>query len=200
MINNRKRNREADDAEVDPEEDVVNDVVDDVVNDVVNDGVNDAFRKKVVKVICAVIIIFNVFLSIQRRDPILPTFVSLSLIDLSAMFQSDEFDDEVFLPAKRFQQDMWARIVAIDQFCVDPTRKSEQPFWDTYRGREEDWYKESRMSQATFHSIVRDCVPFLYSRPTYSLKSARFRYMRGKVVMATLIRYMAIQSDQHTLG
>ena len=188
MLNVRKRNRDVNDAEEDPEEEIG------------NDGVNDAFRKKVVKVICAVIIILNVFLSIQRKDPILPTFMSPSIIDLSAMFQSDDYDDVIFLPAKKFQQDLWARIIAIDQFCVDPTRKSEQPFWDTYRGREEDWYKEYRMSQSTFHGIVRDCVPFLYSRPTYSWKSARDRYMRGKVVMATLIRYMAIQSDQHTLG
>ena len=56
------------------------------------------------------------------------------------------------------------------------------------------------MSRSTFNQIVIDCVPFLYSRPTYSLKSARFRYLRGKVVMATLVRYLAIQSDQHTLG
>jgi hypothetical protein len=56
------------------------------------------------------------------------------------------------------------------------------------------------MSQRTFNTIVRDCVPFLYSCPTYSLKSARFRYLRAKVVMATLNRYLAIQSDQLTLG
>ena len=47
------------------------------------------------------------------------------------------------------------------------------------------------MSQATFDTIV-----FLYSRPTYSLISARFRYRRAKVFMATLIRYMAIQSNK----
>ena len=74
MNNVRKRNRDVDDAQNDQEEEVV------------NDGVNDAFRKKVVKVVCAVIIIFNVFLTIQRRDPILPTFFSPSVIDLSAMF------------------------------------------------------------------------------------------------------------------
>ena len=56
------------------------------------------------------------------------------------------------------------------------------------------------MSKETFNAIVRDTVPYLYSRPTYSFKSGRFRYLRAKVVMATLIRYLAIQSDQHTLG
>ena len=50
MNNVRKRNRDMDDAQEDEEEEVV------------NDGVNDAFRKKVVRVVCAVIIIFNVFL------------------------------------------------------------------------------------------------------------------------------------------
>ena len=152
----------------------MDDAQEDHEEEVVNDGVNDAFRKKVVRVVCAVIIIFNVFLSTQRRDLVLPTFFSPSVIDLSAMFQSDDYDDEIFSPAKKFQQDLWARIIAIDQFCADPTRKSEQPFWDMYRGREEDRYKEYRMSQATFNMIVRDCVPFLYSRPKCSLKSARF--------------------------
>ena len=91
----------------------MDDAQEDQEEGVVNDGVNDAFRKKVVRVVCAVIIIFNVFLSIQRRDPVLPTFFSPSVIDLSAM-QSDDYDDKIFLPAKTFQQDLWARIIAID--------------------------------------------------------------------------------------
>ena len=80
-----------------------------------------------------------------------------------------------------FQRDLWDGILATDIYS---TCKSEQPFWDTYRGCEEDCDKEYRMSQATFNIIAKDCFPFLYSRPTYSLHSARFRYLRSKVVMA----------------
>ena len=105
------------------------------------------------------------------------------------VFNEDGEEDIAFQRASKFQQDVWAQILAIDMFCVDSSRKSEQPFWDMYRGCNEDWYKEYRISQATFNVIARDCVPSLYSRPTYSLKSARFRHLRIKVVMATLIRY-----------
>lgn len=163
---------------------------------------NARLRKRVVSVICGIIIVMNLFVMSQKREPILPEFLSPLIIDLAgtANCEDNGCDDAVFAAATKFQQNLWNRIIAIDLFCIDPTRKSEQSFWDTYRGRESDWYKEYRMSQSTFNDIVRDCVPFLYSRPTYSLKSARFRYIRSKVVIATLIRYLAIQSDQHTLG
>ena len=182
MDDARLRNREGDD----PEE----------------DAANVRLRKQVVSVICGIIIVMNLFVMSQKREPILPEFLSPLIIDLAGTANSEDIgcDDAVFAAATKFQQNLWNRIIAIDLFCIDPTRKSEQSFWDTYRGRESDWYKEYRMSQSTFNDIVRDCVPFLYSRPTYSLESARFRYIRSKVVIATLIRYLAIQSDQHTPG
>ena len=161
---------------------------------------HDGLRRRVFNIIAGVIIIMNLLMILQKKDPILHTLVAPSSFDLADAFLTDDFEDDCFLPAKKFMEQLWARIIAIDEFSVDPTRKSEQSFWDTYRGREDDWYKEYRMSQSTFNGIVRDCVPYLYSRPTYSLKSARFRYIRGKVVIATLIRYLAIQSDQHALG
>lgn len=182
MDDARLRNREGDD----PEE----------------DAANVRLRKRVVSVICGIIIVMNLFVMSQKREPILPEFLSPLIIDLAGTANSEDIgcDDAVFAAATKFQQNLWNRIIAIDLFCIDPTRKSEQSFWDTYRGRESDWYKEYRMSQSTFNDIVRDCVPFLYSRPTYLLESARFCYIRSKVVIATLIRYLAIQSDQHTLG
>jgi DDE superfamily endonuclease len=191
MNNGRKRHREAeenDDAE--PEE--VAEVVEEHI-----DVLAVRFRKKLIAVIIGVISVMNMFMFSRNLGAVVPPSV---IQQLPFLEENDEEHDEIFQPAIRFQNNLWARIVAIDEFSVDPTRRSEQPFWDTYRGREEDWYKEYRMSQRTFNTIVRDCVPFLYSRPTYSLKSARFRYLRAKVVMATLIRYLAIQSDQHTLG
>ena len=161
---------------------------------------HDGFRRRVCNITAGVIIIMNLLMILQKIDPILHSLVAPSSFDLADAFLTDEFEDDCFLPAKKFMEQLWARVIAIDEFSVDPTRKSEQYFWDTYRGREDDWYEEYRMSQSNFNGIVRDCVPYLYSRPTYSLKSARFRYIRGKVVMATLIRYLAIQSDQHALG
>jgi hypothetical protein len=157
----------------------------------------EAYRKRLIGVICGLIIVMNIVLFGHGIDSIQYLFTEV-ISDTSEGY--GELDDEDLVQARIFEESLWARIIAIDQFCTDPTRKSEQCFWDTYRGREEEWYKEYRMSRSTFNQIVIDCVPFLYSRPTYSLKSARFRYLRGKVVMATLVRYLAIQSDQHTLG
>ena len=55
---------------------------------------DDGFRRKVINVICAVIAIYSIFLSIQEKDPLQPIFVSPTIIDLSVMDQSDEYDDE----------------------------------------------------------------------------------------------------------
>jgi hypothetical protein len=191
MNNGRKRHREAEEIDgADPEE--MAEVVDEEI-----DVLAVRFRKKLISVIIRLIRVMRIFMFSRNLGAIVPSSVVQHCPFLE---ENDEEKDEIFQPAIRFQNNLWARIVAIDEFSVDPTRRSEQPFWDTYRGREEDWYKEYRMSQRTFNTIVRDCIPFLYSRPTYSLKSARFHYLRAKVVMATLIRYLAIQSDQHTLG
>lgn len=144
MMNNwRKRNRDVDDPEEFEGEEIV----------------NDGLQRKIITVICAVVIIFNIFLDMQQRDSALPIFIPPSILDLSEMFQID--GDEIFLPAKKFQQDLWARIIAIDEFCVDPTRKSEQSFWDTYRGCEEDWYKEGAINFQYYRS--RLCPLLIYS-------------------------------------
>ena len=190
MNNGRKRNRDANENDGADEEELAPAVVGEIEDPVIG------FRKKLVIIIIGVTNVMNILMSTMNLGGILPPSFTLE----EPYLNGDDEQNEIFQPAIRFQDNLWARIVGIDQFSVDPTRKSEQPFWDTYRGREEDWYKEYRMSQATFNTIVLDCVPFLYSRPTYSLKSARFQYLRAKVVMATLIRYMAIQSDQHSLG
>lgn len=185
MDNPRKRNRE--------------DEVDDPDNDEANNvEAGNGLRKRLITIICGIVTVMQIFMNMKSEDPI---STPSSVFDLrDSVLNEDGEEESAFVPAMKFQRDMWARILAIDMFCTDPTYKSEQPFWDTYRGCEADWYKEYRMSQSTFNIIARDCVPFLYTRPTYSLKSARFRYMRSKVIMATLIRYLAIQSDQHTLG
>ena len=186
----RKRNRDAD----------VGAAGDGVPDEADYADVGNGFRKRLISVIVGIITVMQLFICAKNGDPIPYERTSFRGFDLRDAFDEDGEEEAIFQHASKFQQDMWARILAIDMFCVDSTRKSEQPFWDMYRGCEGDWYKEYRMSQATFNVIARDCVPFLYSRPTYSLKSARFRFLRSKVVMATLIRYLAIQSDQHTLG
>ena len=121
------------------------------------------FRKRVYNIIAGVIIIMNLFMILLKKDPILLALTTSSSFDMADAFLTEEFEDERFLPAKKFMEELWARIIAIDEFSVDPTRESEQPFWDTYRGREDDWYKEYCLSQYTFNGIVRDCVPYLYS-------------------------------------
>jgi DDE superfamily endonuclease len=157
-------------------------------------------RKRLVRIVTSVIVLFFTLLQSRRENTGVPLFQRpLSPLILQTFLTSEDIDE--CAPAiQLFKESLWARIIALDQYAADPTRKSEQPFWDVYRGSDEFWHKEYRMSKETFNGIVRDTVPFLYSRPTISLKIARYRYIRAKVVMATLIRYLAIQSDQHALG
>ena len=188
--NARKRDREAD-VDVAGEE---------ILDEAEYADAGNGFRKRLIGVIIGMITVMQLFISAKNGDPISYERTSSKRFDMRDVFNEDGEEDITFQRASKFQQDVWTQILAIDMFCIDSSRKSEQPFWDMYRGCNEDWYKEYRMSQATFNVIARDCVPFLYSCPTYSLKSARFRYLRSKVVIATLIRYLAVQSDQHALG
>ena len=61
-------------------------------------------RKKIISVISAVIIMFNIFLKAQKKDPILPASVSPSVFEVARMFRGDDYDDDIFLPAKLFQE------------------------------------------------------------------------------------------------
>ena len=101
---------------------------------------NAELRKRFISVICGINIVMNLFVMSQKREPILPEFLSPLIIDLAgtANCEDTSCDDAVFAAATKFQQNLWNRIIAIDLFCIDPTRKSEQSFWDTYRGRESD--------------------------------------------------------------
>lgn len=154
-------------------------------------------RKRLLTIVTSIVLLFVVLLEARRNCSSVPLYLKpLSHDMITEISDTDDVDSA----ARILEQSLWARIIALDQYSADATRKSEQPFWDVYRGCDNVWYKEYRMSKETFNAIVRDTVPYLYTRPTYSLKSGRFRYLRAKVVMATLIRYLAIQSDQHTLG
>lgn len=48
--------------------------------------------------------------------------------------------------------------MAADEYSADPRYKSEQPFWDVYRGDNNTWYKEFRMKKETFNRIVRNSM------------------------------------------
>lgn len=157
-------------------------------------------RKRLLSLLSSVIAVFIVLIDSRQKNPGVPVFQRAISPQVRDIFSTSNDIEEFAAAVQVFQESLWARIIALDQYSTDATRKSEQPFWDVYNGSEEFWYKEYRMSRETFNGIVRDSVPFLYTRPTYSLKSARYRYMRAKIVVATLIRYLAIQSDQHTLG
>ena len=157
-------------------------------------------RKRLLSLLSSAIVVFIILIDSRQRNPGVPLFQRAISPQVRDSFSTSNDVEEFAAAVQTFQGSLWARIIALDQYSTDATRKSEQPFWDVYNGPEEVWYKEYRMSRETFNGIVRDSVPFLYTRPTYSLKSANYRYMRAKVVMATLIRYLAIQSNQYTLG
>ena len=147
----RKRNRDAD---FDVEGDEIPDEADHV-------EAGNKFRKRLIIVIFGLITVMQLFICAKNGDPISCELMSSRGFDSRDVFDEDGEEGVEFQHASKFQQDVWARILAIDMFCVDSSRKSEQPFWEMYRGCEEDWYKEYRMSQPTFNVIARDCVPFL---------------------------------------
>jgi predicted XRE-type DNA-binding protein len=91
-------------------------------------------------------------------------------------------------------------IAIAENYAADLSFKSEQNFWDVYNGDDDDFYKEYRMKKPTSDKIVADCVPFLYDTPSTSEESICHRLIRSKVVMAVLIRFLATQLDQHSLG
>ena len=157
-------------------------------------------RKRLLSLITSVVVIIVILIDTRQQNPGVPLYQKPYPISLLEKFSTSDDIVELASAVQLLKENLWARIIALDQYSSDPTRKSEQPFWDVYSGSDDLWYKEYRMSRETFNGIVRDTVPFLYTRPTYSLKSARHRYLRAKVVIATLVRYLAIPSDQHALG
>lgn len=137
---------------------------------------------------CQDIVTSSLYTPLPRIEP---------LFDTSGIIHSTEYLISV---ARQVEINLIGQMVAADEFSADRRYKSEAQFWDVYTGDTTDFYKDFRMAKSTFNQIVKDCIPYLYDRPTTSLKSVRHRYLRSKVTIGTLIRYLATQSDQHTLA
>jgi hypothetical protein len=91
-------------------------------------------------------------------------------------------------------------ILLTDNHAGDPRYKSDAIFWDVYNGDDIWFYKEYRMSKTTFNMVVADCIPFLWEEPSTNEETVKSREVRAKVTMAELIRYLATQQDQNSLG
>jgi predicted XRE-type DNA-binding protein len=91
-------------------------------------------------------------------------------------------------------------IAVAENHTADPRYNIEQIFWDGYNGDDDDFYKEYQIKKPTFDKIAADCVPFLYATPSTSEELIRHRLIRSNVVRAVLIRFLATQLDQHSLG
>ena len=91
-----------------------------------------ASEKSLISVIIGMITVMQLFICAKRGDPIPYECTAYSEIGLRDLFDEDGEVEVAFQHASKFQQDMWARILAIDMFCIDSSRKSEQPFWDIY--------------------------------------------------------------------
>ena len=118
----RKRNRDAD---FDVEGENFSDEADHV-------EAGNGFRKRLISVIFGLITVMQLFICAKKGDPI-----SYELMSSRGFDSRDAFDEEgvEFQHASKFQQDVWARILVIDMFCVDSSQKSEQPFWEMYMRR-----------------------------------------------------------------
>ena len=144
-------------------------------------------RKRLLSLITSVVVIIVILIDARQQNPAVPLYQKPYPTVLFETFSTSDDIIELAAAIQLLKENLWKRIIALHQYSSDPTRKSGQPFWDVYSGSDDLWYKEYRMSRETFNGVVRDSVPFLYTRPTYSLKSARHRYLRAKVVMTTLV-------------
>lgn len=79
--------------------------------------------------------------------------------------------------ARELEINLISQMVAADEFCADRRFRKEDHFWEEYNGDSVDFYKSFRMSRITFNGIVKDCIPYLYDKPTNSLASVRRRYI-----------------------
>ena len=116
------------------------------INNAIVDHAHVQLRRKIMSVICGLMCVMNIFIVSRNLGAAELKFLPVAMSKIDNFSILEIVDDEIFLPAIKFQQDLWLRIIAMDKYCVDPTCKSEQGFWDTYRGREEDWYKECHKS------------------------------------------------------
>jgi hypothetical protein len=145
----------------------------------------------------------------KRRKTMIGAIVSLSAFMMIACcpivnvlptnpIPSVSFEDLVRLDDLNRSQVI--QIFELQNYSADPRYKSELIFWEIYTGDNDFFRKEYRMSKVTFDSIVTDCLPFLYTKPAKSAESIRWRAIRAKVTIAVLIRYLATQQDQYSLG
>ena len=62
----------------------------------------DGFRKRVYNIIAGIIIIMNLLMILQKKDPILLTLTTPSSFDLADTFLTDDFEDERFFCPKNY--------------------------------------------------------------------------------------------------
>ena len=129
----------------------------------------NGLRRRLISVICGLLTVMHISMGTKSIEPVRQPYAPSIEFDMREICNEDGEVDEVSLPAIKLQRDLWARIIAIDMYCVDSTRKSEQPFWDTYRGCEEDWYKEYRMPLSILSREIEFHFYILVRRIRYSL-------------------------------
>ena len=121
-----ENNSDDDENNSDDDDDGVNNVVDDHL---IDDNAHVQLRRRIMSVICGLICVMNVFIVSRNLGAAEHSFLPVAMSDIENFSIVETEEDEIFLPAIKFQQDLWIRIIAMDQYCVDPTRKSEQGFW-----------------------------------------------------------------------
>ena len=85
-------------------------------------------RKRLLGLLSSVIVIFIILIDSRQKNPGVPLFQRAISPHVSRIFSTSNDMEELEGAVKTFEESLWARIIALDQYSSDATRISEQPF------------------------------------------------------------------------
>ena len=85
-------------------------------------------RKRLVRLITSVVVIFFILIDARQRNPGVPLFQKPLSVDVLDIFSTSEDVEQYAAVVQLLKESLWARIIALDQYSSDPTRKSEHVF------------------------------------------------------------------------
>ena len=102
------------------------DAEDDAPDDL-DEQADNGLRRRLISVICGLLTVTHIFMGTKSIETVHKCCAPLLELDMRGICNEDGDVEAIFLPVMHFPRDLWARILATDMYCVDSTRKSEQP-------------------------------------------------------------------------
>ena len=84
----------------------------------------NGLRRRLISVTCGLLTVMHICMGTKSIEPVRQPYAPSIEFDMREICNEDGEVDEIFLPAIKLQRDLWARIIAIDMYCVDSTRFS----------------------------------------------------------------------------